>query len=250
MQKLIPTALAFALMGIGEMAFALEPVIDSAMHAPTRQADSVRDSARHGAEITSFAGIKPGQVVVDFIPGGGYWTRIFSGVVGPKGKVLDIWPAAMIAGDSDSEKSMRALASEKGLENATSISIDLKSFTLPRPVDVFFTSQNLHDLPTPDLGAVDITAFSKEVFKALKPGGRFVVVDHAGASGTGITQTNTLHRIEPAAAKKAILAAGFVFVSENKVLANPKDSHELKVFDPAVRGHTDQFAYLFEKPAK
>ncbi|MFJ3487324.1 class I SAM-dependent methyltransferase [Pseudomonas sp. NPDC090202] len=249
MRKLIPAVLMVALACSALSIQAGERYVDEAMKAPTRQADTAIDSVRHGAEITSFAGIKPGQTVVDFIPGEGYWTRIFSGVVGAKGKVLDVWPAPLVAPGAKAENAMKALVAEKGSGKVEAVPIDLKAFSLPTPVDVFFTSQNLHDLPTPFLGGVDITAFSKQVYKALKPGGRFVVVDHAGAAGTGITQVDTLHRIEPAAAKQAVLAAGFVYKGESKVLANPEDNHQLKVFDPAIKGHTDKFAYVFEKPA-
>lgn len=250
MRKLIPTALMMAIACTSVAAQAVEQYVYTAMRAQVRQADKAIDPMRHGAEITSFAGIKPGQTVVDFIPGEGYWTRIFSGVVGAKGRVIDVWPAAMVASGAKAEGAMKALVSEQRMSNVSAVPADLKAIELPAPVDVFFTSQNLHDLPTPFLGNVDITAFSKNVFDVLKPGARPVVVDHAGAACTGTTQVDTLHRIEPAAAKKAVIAAGFVFVGQSEVLANPADNHELKVFDPAIKGHTDKFAYVFEKPAK
>ena len=226
----------------------LADYISSAMTAPIRQGDRADDSRRHGAEIAALAGIKPSERVADFLPGGGYWTRIFSGIVGPEGKVLDIWPAGMVAPGSKGETRMKALAGAPGLENVAAVPDDLAHLTLPAPVDVFFTSQNLHDLPTPFLGNVDITAFSKNVFDLLKPGGRFVVIDHVAAPGTGLSETNTLHRIDPAIAKKAILSAGFSLKFESKLLSNPEDDHHLKVFDPAIRGKTDQFIFVFTKP--
>ena len=88
------------------------------------------------------------------------------------------------------------------------------------------------------------------MFKALKPGGIYIVIDHVAAAGSGLRDTETLHRIDPAIVKKQVLAAGFEFVGESKVLANPKDDHTLKVFDPAIRGVTDQFVYKFRKPLK
>ena len=92
--------------------------------------------------------------------------------------------------------------------------------------------------------------FDKKVFDALKPGGLFVVIDHVAPAGSGLADTNTLHRIDPAVVKREVEAAGFVFDGESNALRNPADPHDLKVFDKAIRGHTDQFIYRFRKPAK
>ncbi|MCX2563476.1 MULTISPECIES: class I SAM-dependent methyltransferase [Acetobacter] len=226
----------------------LPDYVASAVNAPVRHADKIKDASRHGAEIVAFMGLKPGQKVADFLPGRGYWTRIFSGVVGQQGHVFDIWPSLMVTPGSKFEKTMTALSHQSGITNVTALQVHLPSLNLPEPVDVFFTSQNLHDLPTPFLGNTDITAFSKQVFAALKPGGKFVVIDHVAVAGAGLTQTDTLHRIEPDTARKAILAAGFTFAGESSLLANPQDNHHLKVFDSKIRGKTDQFIYVFVKP--
>jgi predicted methyltransferase len=98
------------------------------------------------------------------------------------------------------------------------------------------------------MGHIDQTSLDKQVFAALKPGGVFVVVDHVAEAGSGIRDTDTLHRIDPELVKKQALAAGFVFEGESNVLRNPADTHKLKVFDKSIRGHTDQFAYKFRKP--
>lgn len=249
MRKAVSAAVVTLLASSVAYATPLAGYISSAMTAPIRQGDRADDTRRHGAEIATLAEIKPGDHVADFLPGGGYWTRIFSGIVGPKGKVLDVWPAGMVAPGSKGETRMNALIGTPGAENVEAVPDDLAHLNLPAPVDVFFTSQNLHDLPTPFLGNVDITAFSKQVFDLLKPGGRFVVIDHVAAPGTGLSETNTLHRIDPEVAKKAILNAGFTLKTESKLLSNPDDDHHLKVFDPAIRGKTDQFIFVFIKPA-
>ena len=249
MRKAVSAAVITLLASSVAYAAPLENYISSAMTAPIRQGDKADDTRRHGAEIAALAEIKPGEHVADFLPGGGYWTRIFSGIVGPEGKVLDIWPAGMVTRGSKGEIRMKALVGAPGTENVAAVPDDLAHLTLPVPVDVFFTSQNLHDLPTPLLGNVDITAFSKQVFDLLKPGGRFVVIDHVAAPGTGLSETNTLHRIDPEVAKKAILNAGFTLKTESKLLSNTKDDHHLKVFDPAIRGTTDQFIFIFIKSA-
>ncbi len=116
-----------------------------------------------------------------------------------------------------------------------------------KDVDVIWTAQNYHDLhnAAPDMA----TNVNKAVFAALKPGGLYVIIDHAAAAGAPADVTRTLHRIDPAVVKAEVIAAGFAFDGESKVLANPADDHSKLVFDPAIRGHTDQFAYRFKKPS-
>jgi predicted methyltransferase len=120
----------------------------------------------------------------------------------------------------------------------------------PEPVDLVFTAQNYHDYHDPFMGPVDMAGFDKRVYDALKPGGLFVVIDHAAPAGSGLADTDTLHRIDPAVVKQEVEAAGFVFDGESDALRNPADAHDLKVFDKSIRGHTDQFVYRFRKPAK
>lgn len=120
--------------------------------------------------------------------------------------------------------------------------------TSPEPVDVVFTSQNYHDYPDKFMGPTDPAVLNKAVFAALKPGGLYIVIDHVAEAGSGMRDTDTLHRIDPAIVKKQVLGAGFQFVGESDVLRNPADDHKLIVFNPKIRGHTDQFAYKFRKP--
>ena len=84
----------------------------------------------------------------------------------------------------------------------------------------------------------------------LRPGGVFLVVDHTAEAGSGMRDTDSLHRIDPAIVKKQVTEAGFVFEGESAVLANPADDHKKLVFDKSIRGHTDQFIYKFRKPQK
>jgi predicted methyltransferase len=111
-----------------------------------------------------------------------------------------------------------------------------------------FIRQNYHDLYDKFMGPADVPAFNKAVFAALKPGGVYVVLDHAAVAGSGIGATETLHRIDPARVKADVLAAGFKLDAESTILANASDDHTKKVFDPSIRGHTDQFLYRFKKP--
>jgi predicted methyltransferase len=98
------------------------------------------------------------------------------------------------------------------------------------------------------MGHVAPGVLDSAVFEALKPGGVFVVVDHAAEPGSGMRDTDTLHRIDPQVVKTQVIAAGFRFESASDVLHNPADNHKLLVFDPAIRGHTDQFSFRFRKP--
>lgn len=220
---------------------AAHKAIEAALAAPARTADKADDARRKAAEVVAFSGFKPGDRVVDFIPGVGYWTRIFSGVVGDKGKVYALWPKG---GEKYAEKVL------PGLKTIPNVVAEVDGTPLPslsEPVDIFWTVQNYHDLPNFGGEAV-LKAYNAAVLKSLKPGGVYIVIDHADAAGNGMTATNTTHRIEPALVKAQVISAGFEFVGALDVLANPADDHKANVFDPAIRGHTDQFVYKFRKP--
>lgn len=214
--------------------------------APARPAEDIaRDAARKPAEMVRLAGIKPGAVVADMIPGGGYFTRVFAAAVGPTGKVIAIIPPAAEKAYPGPSQAIRDMATT-GWPNVSVVAGPADP-SLAGALDVFWTAQNYHDLHNslPPEGVID---FNKVVFAALKPGGVFIVVDHAGRDGTALTETNTLHRIEPAVIKAEALAAGFVFDGESLVLRNSGDPRTANVFDPAIRGRTDQVAYRFKKP--
>jgi predicted methyltransferase len=223
------------------------PAMEAAVADKGRpEADTKRDADRKPAEMLEFAGIKPGMVVGDFIPGGGYFTRIFAKAVGPKGKVLAITnpPPA----NATTPPPINAIAADPQYGNITLVSTGVSSLKLPEQVDVMWTSQNFHDLYLTRFN-LDVPAVVKEIYGAVKPGGVFIVLDHRAADGAPVVETaNTLHRIDPASVRKTVEAAGFKYEGESKVLANPADDHIKVVFDPALRGHTDQFIYKFRKP--
>ena len=98
------------------------------------------------------------------------------------------------------------------------------------------------------MGPVDMTAFNRSVFKALKPGGHYIVLDHVAAAGAPTDVSATLHRIEASTVRREVLAAGFRLEAESALLANPGDPHTKGVFDASVRGRTDQFLLKFVKP--
>ena len=217
-----------------------------AMAAGSRPAaDIERDAARKPAAMVAFAGIKPGMTVADFLPGGGYFTRVFAETVGPKGHVVAIIPPASAARNADAAKAVADLGKPESYGN-----VEVKAGFPEVPagtIDVAWTSENYHDLHNA-LPPEGLLALNKQVLAALKPGGVYVVLDHAAAAGSPADVTKTLHRIEAATVKAEILAAGFVFDGESKAVANPADPRDKAVFDASIRGHTDQFVYRFKKP--
>jgi predicted methyltransferase len=238
---------SLALIFVAMPACAASPAIDAAIADTTRPAaDRDRDAERKPAEMLAFAGVRPGIVVVDMLPGGGYFTRLFSDVVGPTGKVIAYVPDEMYAGRPKSLDGVTAIAAEPTHSN---IQPTHNPALAPGPaniVDVAWTSQNYHDLH--NVPGLDVVAFNKVIYASMRPGGVYVVLDHSAPAGSGLTDTNTLHRIDAAIVRKEVEAAGFKFDGESTVLANPADPRTVKVFDPSIRGHTDQFVLRFRKP--
>jgi predicted methyltransferase len=226
--------------------------ITAAVADPGRpEADTKRDAERKPADCLAFAGIKPGDKVVDLIPGRGYFTRIFAKAVGPKGWVYAYYPSNI---DEIYKKNGLTFPLTAPLypnyPNVSVIHAPAEKFVTPEKVDVVWTSQNYHDMHDPFFGPADLSAVNKAIYDSLKPGGVYIVLDHVAQAGSGLRDTNTLHRIDPAVVKKEVEAAGFVYVGESKVLANPADDHTKRVFDPSIRGKTDQFIFKFRKPRK
>jgi predicted methyltransferase len=133
-------------------------------------------------------------------------------------------------------------------KNVTPLTAPLSAVGLPDGLDLVLTVQNYHDLHLKAFPAGTADSVNQQVFKALKPGGIYLIVDHAAASGAPLTVADTQHRIDEAIVKKEVEAAGFRLVAEDKMLANPADPHDKIVFDPSIRGKTDQFVLKFKKP--
>jgi len=221
-------------------AFVAKAVADSNRPA----ADTARDADREPAESVAFGGVKPGDTVLELLAGGGYYTRILSKVVGPTGHVYATVPAAFLQVRPTAADALKAIAADPAYANITVLVQPTGSPSAPVPVDVVWTSLNYHDLHNPGpFGAGDIPGFNKAVLAALKPGGSFVVIDHAAVAGTGLSQTGTLHRIDPTTAKSEILQAGFTFAGQSDVLHRPNDDYTAHSTDK-----DDQFIFRFRKP--
>jgi predicted methyltransferase len=198
--------------------------------------------------VLAFAHVKPGDTVIEMIPGGGYFTRLLSAAAGPTGKVYAVVPTWLAQRFPDAVTNMKGLAASPGYGNVTVVIEGLGKIPEQGPADVVFTAQNYHDLHNPAVPPDTAEKVDEAAFAALKPGGVYLVEDHVGAAGTGATQAGTLHRIEPGFARAEIEKAGFVFDGGSTMLANPADPHTATVFDPSIRGHTDQFLFRFKKP--
>ena len=163
-----------------------------------RGAMAAIDARRHGPQIVAFAGVQPGDVVIDLIPGSGYWTKLFAGLVGAKGHVYGIWPAPYAAESATDVAKYGALAGSAAYPNVSAATEPATEITAPQKADIVFTSQNYHDYPDKFMGKIDPAVVTKAVFDALKPGGTYLIVDHSAAAGSGMRDTDTLHRIDPA----------------------------------------------------
>ena len=251
--KLRLLALAAAALAFGAPAFAADmpAYVSAAVSNPDRSAEEIaRDANRKPADMVMFAGIKPGDTVIDLVPGKDqYFTHVFANAVGPEGHVWSYMPTEL---DEDMQKMKITLPPDGTVDpkfpNATFVHKPLVALDVPGKIDVIWTSQNYHDFHDDFMGPVDLAKFNRAVYDKLKPGGTYIVLDHVAAAGSGLRDTNTLHRIDPATVKQEVLAAGFKFVGEDDSLANPADDHTKKVFDPTIRGKTDQFVFKFKKP--
>jgi predicted methyltransferase len=220
--------LTFTLSMAAATSASSQPAVDPAFKAP---------------EVIEFIGLKPGDKVADIVAG--RLTASLAQAVGPSGKVYAIEAAEVVSKHPEALAHMKELASQS--PNVI-VSAEPIGSALPPGLDAVFIRQNYHDLYDKFMGPADVPAFNKTVFAALKPGGVYVILDHAAAAGSGIAATDTLHRIDPARVKADVLAAGFKLDGESSILANKSDDHTKNVFDPSIRGHTDQFLFRFRKP--
>ena len=224
---------------------ATDPHILAAVADPRRpQADRDRDALRHPAEIMAFAGVQPGWRIADVGPGGGYYTRMFSVAVGDEGRVF-----AIDRPNAAPDRPRAILAVAPQYPNITVLQAGYQGWSTGEPLDAVFVSQIYHDWFYPQL-SLDVPALNRAIFDALKPGGVYVIIDHAAVAGHTIDpnpQTD-IHRIDQAQIVREVTAAGFVLDGESQVLRNPSYNRALRVFEGDIRGRTDQFVLRFRKP--
>jgi predicted methyltransferase len=254
MCKSVPylAALPFAmlLMSVSAHADTQTTVAVRFLSDPRRPAEQVSlDAMRKPAQLLAFARLRRGDKVVDFMPGNAYFTRIISDVVGDSGHVYAFLPTEQLEHCSPQEVAgTRTLEHDPGYANVSVLSDSTPNFRVPEKLDMIWTAQNYHDLHDAFMGPTHVTALNQRFFDALKPGGIYLVIDHVAEAGSGLRDTESLHRIDPLRMRREIETAGFVFDAQSKVLRNHSDDHKSSVFAPKVRGRTDQVVYRFRKP--
>jgi len=221
--------------------------IKRAVESPARPADQrARDADRKPAETLMLANIAEGARVVELAAFGHYWTNMLVEAVGPSGHVymVDMPWIERFGGEP-------ARAFDAAHANATFTQAHYNQMQLPTNVDAVLIVQFYHDLKRNDASeSVDTADMNKKIFAALKPGGIYLVVDHNAEAGSGWRDATTLHRIDPAAIKSEVTAAGFELVQDSKLLANPADDLKQSMRAEGLRGHTDQAVLVFRKPAR
>lgn len=217
--------------------------IVAAVADPAREADKAADADRKPAEMLAFAEVQPGDKVGDMLPGRGYFTRLFAKAVGPTGKAY----AFNTSRGDPTAPILPAITSDKAnYANVEGVPTDFSALKSPEPLDMIWTSRNYHDLM--GRGEAFLMSMNKSIYDALKPGGLYVVLDHAAKPDAPDDVFRTLHRAKQDVVRKQIEAAGFVFVAEDNSVRNPADPRN-SVTEGEIRGRTDQFVMKFRKPA-
>lgn len=219
-----------------------------ALSDPKRPAaDRERDVARLPDQVLSFAQVEPGEIVGDFLMGGGYFTRLLAIAVGPQGKVYGFTADEFVAFRPAYATEQDTVVAD--YDNVRKVRSPIAAPAFPELLDTLITVQNFHDLFIPQMPAGTGDAAVKAFYAALKPGGTLVVIDHSAVAGSGTDSTGATHRIDRQFAIDTLVAAGFVLDGSADFYARPADPRTANVFDPAIRGETDQFALRFHKPA-
>ncbi len=270
------TLLAAATLLLGACAHTGAPTLSSEriaeiLASPDRRAaDRTNDIRRKPQDMLAFIGLRPGMVALDLSAGGGYTTELIARSVGPTGRVYGqsrprapdspapaapegaaapaaAKPAPAPAGPPSSPLALADRAKNPAASNIVAV---VRSFEDPVPPEV---AANALDLVTlmfnyHDLGWIgaDRAQMNRAVFAALKPGGIYVIADHSGRPGTGISESGTLHRIEEAFLRKEVEAAGFRLAAEGNFLRNPNDPRDKNTPNPPQP--KDEFVLKFVKP--
>ena len=228
---------------------AAKPLPYAAWLADPLRSDDMRklDEGRMPAQVLAFAGVKPGQTVLDFFAGSGYYSLLLARAVGPKGMVF----AANPPGENDPKAWVPFAGTVPQLHVMVAEVAQMQY--APRSLDLIFTNLNYHDLYWESekyhFPRVDVPKALRAWFTELKPGGHVVIIDHAADPGGDPREVaDKLHRIDPERVKADMAAAGFVFEGESRVLRRSEDDHSKLVFDPSVRGKTDRFMLKFRRP--
>ena len=215
-------------------------------NADRPEGDVELDAMRHPAEILAFAGVEPGWHVADLGAGGGYYSRVLSAAVGAEGHVYSQNYDWIVERYPNVVNAMQAL--EDGHSNVTThTTTDTAPLEgMDTPLDAVFIVLLYHDVVLEE--GEDLAAMNQAIYDGLRPGGVYVIVDHAARDGSGDADINELHRIDEAFVRAQVEAAGFELQGEADILANADDDRTLNVFDPSIRRQTDRFVLVYRKP--
>jgi len=222
-----------------------DPIEEAISHPERLQSDLGRDANRLPARVLDFFDIKRGMQVADLMAGDGYYTEILSRAVGDEGKVYCQNTSIPLRVFADAP--LTARLADGRLRNVVRLDTEFDDSGLPEGLDAAILVRFYHDFGWQE---VDRKAFNQLVFKVLKPGGVFGVVDHHAKEGAGISEGKRLHRVEASLVRQELEAAGFIFEAESYVLNNPDDSLDWNIFSREHTGRdtTSRFVYLFRKP--
>ena len=251
LRTLLPALLVTGL-GLAATSSAVPAFLAAAIADPSRPAEDVaRDADRKPAETLLFAGVAPGEQIAELLPGGGYFTRIMSKAVGANGHIYALVPAPRADAASnapDFAARVKALAADPAYANVSVVVEPFGELKTPVPVDLVWTSQNYHDLH--NLPGLDLGGFQPDGVRGAQT--RRHLPDPRSRDRARVP-ARARHRLYIGSTretvKREVLAAGFVYDGQSNLLRNPQDPHTAKVFDPAIRGRTDQFILKFKKPA-
>jgi predicted methyltransferase len=230
--------------------------------APDRSAaDRSNDTRRKPAELLAFIGVRPGMKALDLSAARGYTSELLARAVGPTGTVYaqnaprlssrlpPAQPEGRAAPPPPSPPGAAPTLAERAQRFANIVPVQ-RVFEEPAPpevadggLDLVTIMFNYHDLG--HMG-VDRARMNRAVFRALKPGGLYVIADHAGRPGTGISESGTLHRVEEDFVKREVEAAGFRLAAEGQFLRNPADPRDRNTPEPPMP--KDEFVLKFVKP--
>lgn len=234
--------------GLVQPAGADDAAVTAALAAPDRlQADRERDARSRPDQVLPLLDLSPGDRVADIFGGAGYYSELLGRLVGPEGRVLLHNNAAYAAYVGEA---LEQRFDGRQLPAVARHQSEVDDLALGGgSLDAALIIMSYHDLyhVAPDWPQIDVEAFMGQVAAALKPGGRFLLVDHIAAPGTGAASAQDLHRIEPDFVVEDVERFGFRLTGRSDALRNPDDDYGVSVFDPQVRGRTDRFIMVFER---
>lgn len=245
----IAIGLFSATSGAGEIPAAIQAAVDNTERNET---DRARDATRMPAKVLAFAGIEAGMTVLDIFSGGGYYTEMLSSIVGPDGGVIAHYNQSYLkfSGEEMDARYKDDRFSNVRLYMAEANDLDVGKGTADAAMfilgyhDIFYVDEDPDGWP-----AIDEAKFVANIYRALKPGGVLIVIDHTAPEGAGRESGTSLHRIRPEIVKAGLEAAGFTLEAEADFLRNPEDPLNISPFEANIRGDTDRFVQRYRKPS-